>query len=357
MTRVPTAPLAEVAGSRERASARSYARLAGNVLGYVKRVVPKFLRPRLGSGDDQYPARPLTVPASYLRVEPPQPAPKLSVVTPIGGHNPYLERTIQSVIGQGYPDLEHIVVHDGSNPDAAAIFDRSPAPLRSVQFSPDRGQASAINAGFASSNGEVMAWLNSDDVLLPGALSYVGRYLAAHPEVDVVYGHCIFLDAEDRDVGLWVTPRHCADALRWLDFLPQETVFWRRRVWDAVGGIDESLTLAFDWDLFSRFHRSGATIVRLPRFLGGFRQHAAQRMRLHRTTALAEQELVRERWHARPVGGDELRARLFPYLLRSLPYFAWYRARMRLPRRVEVSLVPAPSDLGDEVGLEMSWQA
>jgi glycosyltransferase involved in cell wall biosynthesis len=354
MSRVPTAPLAD---SRDHAPPGFYVRMAGNVLGYLKRVVPKPLRPRLGSGDDQYSARPLTVPAAYLRVEPPHPAPRISVVTPIGGHNPYLERTIQSVIGQGYPELEHVVVHDGSNPDAAAIFDRSPAPLRSVQFSPDRGQASAINAGFAASSGEVMAWLNSDDVLLPGALSYVGRYLAAHPEVDVVYGHCIFLDAKDRDVGLWVTPRHCADALRWLDFLPQETVFWRRRVWDAVGGIDESLTLAFDWDLFSRFHRSGARIVRLPRFLGGFRQHPAQRMRVQRTTALAEQGVVRERWHERPVNGDELRARLFPYLLRSLPYLAWYRARMRLPRRFEVSLVPAPSDLGDEIGEEMPWRA
>jgi glycosyltransferase involved in cell wall biosynthesis len=354
MTRVPTAPLAD---SRDQAPPGSHVRMAGKMLRYLKRAVPKSLRPRLGSGDDQYSARPLTVPAAYLRVEPPHPAPRISVVTPIGGHNPYLERTIQSVIGQGYPELEHIVVHDGSHPDAAAIFDRSPAPLRSVQFSPDRGQASAINAGFAASSGEVMAWLNSDDVLLPGALSYVGRYLAAHPEVDVVYGHCIFLDAKDRDVGVWVTPRHCADALRWLDFLPQETVFWRRRVWDAVGGIDESLTLAFDWDLFSRFHRSGARIVRLPRFLGGFRQHPAQRMRVQRTAALAEQGVVRERWHERHVSGDELRARLFPYLLRSLPYFAWYRARMRLPRRFEVSLVPAPSDLGEEIGEEMPWRA
>jgi glycosyltransferase involved in cell wall biosynthesis len=278
------------------------------------------------------------------------------VVTPIGGHTPYLERTLRSLVGQGYPELEHIVVHDGSDRGTAAVDGNRPS-LRFVKLSPDRGQAGAINAGFASASGEIMAWLNSDDVLLPGALAYVGRYLAAHPEVDVVYGHCVLLDTDDRDVGLWVTPRHCTDSLQWLDFLPQETVFWRRRVWDAVGGIDESLTLAFDWDLFSRFHRSGAKIVRLPRFLGGFRQHPAQRMRVQRTTALAEQGVVRERWHERHVSGDELRARLFPYLLRSLPYFAWYRARMRLPRRFEVSLVPAPSDLGEEIGEEVPWPA
>jgi glycosyltransferase involved in cell wall biosynthesis len=350
----PTAPLAD---AREHPPSGFFVRAAGIVLGYLKRVVPKSLRPRLGSGDDQYAARPLMVPAAYLRVRPPHPAPTISVVTPIGGHNPYLERTLQSVTGQGYPELQHIVVHDGSNRETAAILNGNRPPLRSLQLSPDRGQAGAINAGFASSRGEVMAWLNSDDVLLPGALAYVGRYFAAHPEVDVVYGHCVFLDAHDRDVGLWVTPRHCTDSLRWLDFLPQETVFWRRRVWDAVGGIDESLTLAFDWDLFSRFHRSGATIVRLPRFLGGFRQHPAQRMRVQRVTALAEQALIRERWHGRPVTGDELRARLFPYLLRSLPYFGWYRTRLRLPgRRVEV-FAAKPSELSDEIGSETQWSA
>ena len=280
------------------------------------------------------------------------------MVTPIGGRNPYLERTLQSVISQGYPALEHIVVHDGSDPQTAAILAGNPPPLRTVHLSPDRGQAGAINAGIAASSGEVMAWLNADDVLLPGALAYVGRYFADHPEVDVVYGHCVFLDADDRDVGLWVTPRHCADSLRWLDFLPQETVFWRRRTWDAVGGIDERFSLAFDWDLFSRFHRSGAAIVRLPRFLGGFRQHPAQRMRVQRTTALAEQAVVRERWHDRSVSAEELRARLFPVLLRSMPYHGWYRLRARLPgRRVEVSFMPRDSDVGDDLEAEMGSSA
>jgi glycosyl transferase family 2 len=355
---VASVPVSRFADAHEHSPPGSFVRAAGVALGYLKRVVPKQLRPRLGSSEDQYAPRPLTVPAAYLRAKPPHSAPRISVVTPIGGHTPYLERTLQSVIGQGYPELEHIVVHDGSDRDTAAILDGNRPPLRSVQLSPDRGQAGAINAGFASASGEIMGWLNSDDVLLPGALAYVGRYFAAHPEVDVVYGHCVLLDADDRDVGLWVTPPHCTDSLQWLDFLPQETVFWRRRVWDAVGGIDESLTLAFDWDLFSRFHRTGATIVRLPRFLGGFRQHPAQRMRVQRATALAEQALVRERWHGRPVTGGELRARLFPYLLRSLPYFGCYRARIRLPgRRVEVSFAPKPSDVDNETELETQWSA
>jgi hypothetical protein len=355
---VASVPVAPFAHEREHRPPGFFVRVAGVALDYLKRVVPKQLRPRLGSSEDQYAPRALTVPAAYPRTKPPRPAPRISVVTPIGGDTPYLERTLQSLISQGYPELEHIVVHDGSDRGTAAILDGNRPPPRSVKLSPDRGQAGAINAGFASASGEILAWLNSDDVLLPGALAYVGRYFAAHPEVDVVYGHCVLLDADDRDVGLWVTPRHCTDALQWLDFLPQETVFWRRRVWDAVGGIDESLTLAFDWDLFSRFHKSGATIVRLPRFLGGFRQHPAQRMRVQRATSLAEQELIRERWHGRSVTRGELRAQLFPYLLRSLPYFGCYRVRMRLPgRRVEVSFTAEPSDVDNETALETQWSA
>jgi glycosyltransferase involved in cell wall biosynthesis len=265
------------------------------------------------------------VPASYLRTQPPDPAPTISIVTPAGRDTPYLERTLESVIGQGYPRLEYIVVHHGSNSGASQILNRHRPRLRCVESRPDRGQANAINAGFDLSRGEIMAWVNSDDVLLPGALSHVSRYFVAHPDVDVVYGHRVLLDESDRDIGLWVTPRHCADSLRWLDWIPQETVFWRRRVWDSVGGIDESLALAFDWDLFSRFHRSGASIVQ-------------------------------ERWHGKPITPNELRARIFPYLLRSLPYFAWYGARARLPaRRVEVSSAWEMTDTDSRS--EMPWSA
>jgi glycosyltransferase involved in cell wall biosynthesis len=324
-------------------------RAAGVALRHLKRVVPRPLRPRLGRSEDHYRPRPLTVPVGYPRARPPDPAPTISIVTPTWNRSPYLARTLESVIGQRYPSLEYIVIHDGSSEVTAEILDGYREELRQIESRPDRRQASAINDGFARSSGEIMAWLNSDDVLMPGALAHVAGYFAAHPEVDVVYGHCILLDPDDRDVGLWVTPRHCADSLRWFDFMPQETVFWRRRVWDSVGEIDESLTLAFDWDLFCRFHRSGARIVRLPRFLGGFRQHPEQRTRVEQEKGLLEQARIRQRWHGRPVGSDELRARAFPYMLRSLPYFARYRALAKLrARRVAVSFSPGQAQMSEE---------
>lgn len=323
---------------RERPDIGALSEKFGVALKHLKRVVPVALRPRLGRSEDQYRPRPLAVPARYVRTRAPDPAPEISVVTPAGDPSPYLRRTLKSVIDQSYPRLEYIVVHNGSNDSIAEILDHYRERIDEVRSASDEGPASAINHGLARSNGEIMAWLSSDDLLLPGALAYVARYFTDHPDVDVVYGHCVLLDADDRDVGIWVTPPHCADSLQWYDFMPQETVFWRRRVWDRVGGLDESLTCAFDWDLFSRFHRSGARIVRLPRFLGVFRQHPAQRTRVQQEAALEEHAMLRERWHGRPLTSDELRARVFPFLIRSVPYYVRYRALARLPvRHVPVS--------------------
>jgi glycosyltransferase involved in cell wall biosynthesis len=317
----------------DRPRSGSWIRAAGIALDYLKRVIPPPLRPRLSRGGQFYDPRPLTVPVGYLRARPPNPAPTITIVTPAGKDTPYLRRTIESVIAQDYPRLDYIVVHDGSNGSVFGASNGELTRLRCLESWPDRGQAAAINAGFRASGGEIMGWINADDMLLPGALAYVSRFFAARPEVDVVYGHRVLLDEHDRDIGFWVTPRHSADSLQWLDWIPQETVFWRRRVWEAVGEIDEEFALAFDWDLFSRFHASGARIVRLPRFLGAYRRHPAQKTRVYHETALVEQAKIREWWHGRPTPPDEVRARIFPYLLRSLPYNAWYAVRARVPHR------------------------
>ena len=95
--------------------------------------------------------------------------------------------------------------------------------------------------------------------------------VARHPEVDVIYGHRIIIDEADRDVGRWIMPRHDAATLEWIDYVPQETLFWRKKVWDRAGGIDRSFQFALDWDLLLRFQKAGARMVRLPYFLGAFR--------------------------------------------------------------------------------------
>lgn len=195
-------------------------------------------RPRLGRLRQHAP-RPARWPRP-VPIDRSGPWPSISLVTPCRNGARWLERTLASALDQGYPALEYRV-QDGASTDAtAAILARYRDRLSGVDSQPDRGQAEAINRGFAGTSGEVMGWLNADDLLLPGALACVGRYLARNPDVDVVYGHRILIDEDDREIGRWVLPRHDDGVLRLADFVPQETLFWRRGLWERTGaGVHE----------------------------------------------------------------------------------------------------------------------
>ena len=277
-----------------------------------------------------YRPRELRVPASYRRVAAPQPAPSISIVVPSLNQGEFLARTLDSVLDQGYPELELIVEDGGSSDATPAVLDAYRDRLAHVSSGPDGGQASAVNAGFARSQGEIMAWLNSDDMLLPGALAYVGRYFAEHPEVDVVYGHRVLIDSDDREIGRWVMPAHDDEILSWADYVPQETLFWRREAWDRVGGrLTEEFRFALDWDLLVRMREAGATTVRLPRFLGAFRVHEAQKSSAQvETLGVGEMNRLRRRIHGRAVSPVETRRAIRPYLRRHALLDKLHRLRL-----------------------------
>jgi glycosyltransferase involved in cell wall biosynthesis len=254
--------------------------------------------------------------------------PTISLVTPSFQQGEFLERTIVSVLDQHYPRLEYVVQDGGSADGTCKVLDRYRARLHRCVSAPDKGQAQAINLGLAGSSGEIMAWLNSDDLLLPGALGYAAGYFARHPEIDCIYGHRVLIDEHDRDVGRWVLPPHDSAVLKWADFVPQETLFWRRRIWERAGGaLDPSFQFAMDWDLLVRFVEAGARFARVPRFLGAFRVHARQK-----TTAQIEQKgmgemaRIRRRLHGREVLPQEIHGQIRPYLMRHVLCHHLYRA-------------------------------
>lgn len=219
-----------------------------------------------------HPPRPLRLPAAYARAVPPPQPPLIAIVTPSFNQCHSLEWTIRSVLDQGYPALQYVVQDGGSTDGSVAILERYSSRLFAWESAPDGGQAAAINSGLRRTSGDIMAYLNSDDILLPGALAYVADYFHRHPEIDVVYGHRILVDDDNAEIGRWVLPPHDDRTIMFADFIPQETMFWRRRAWEAVGGsIDESFRFAMDWDLILRFRAAGLRFHRLPRFLGGFR--------------------------------------------------------------------------------------
>jgi glycosyltransferase involved in cell wall biosynthesis len=229
--------------------------------------------------------------------------PKIGVVTPSYGQEKFVERTLRSVLDQAYPKLRYVVQDGGSRDRSPQIIGSYAARLKHWESTKDDGQADAIQRGFKHvvpelAPDDVMAWLNSDDLLAPGALRFVAEYFANHPDVDVLYGHRIIIDDDNRDVGRWIMPRHNPETLEWIDYVPQETLFWRKRAWDLVGGIDPSFHFALDWDLLARFQQASCRIVRVPYFLGAFRVHAEQKtsQAIH-TTGADEMRRIRTRFH------------------------------------------------------------
>ncbi len=226
----------------------------------------------------QYPAQPIVQEPLDL-TESTGRYPSISIVTPTFNQANFIERTIRSVMDQAYPRLRY-AVYDGASTDETVGVIRPLAEEYRFQWKSekDSGQADAINKAFSMVDGEIMAWLNSDDLFMPRALLYVGSYFDRHPDVDVIYGHRILVNEHDEEIGRWVTPPYREEALTYFDYVPQETLFWRRRIWDKVGGeLNVNFHFALDWDLLQRFRDAGANIVRVPRFLGCFRVHAEQK--------------------------------------------------------------------------------
>ena len=221
--------------------------------------------------------------------------PTISIVTPSFQQGRFLEWTLRSVLEQGYPNLEYVVMDGGSTDETPQILLRYADRLTHVESAPDKGQADAIVRGFEHTTGEIMAYLNSDDVLAPGALDFVARFFAAHPGIDAIYSHRVFLDECNFVTKYWILPPHHDWMMRRWDFIPQETCFWRRRIYQETGGIEASYQFAFDYDLFVRFMQRGK-MKRVNRFLGAFRLHSASK-----TAALDEGRehpevtLIRER--------------------------------------------------------------
>ncbi len=252
----------------------------------------------------QYPARPLRwderLPGPRL---PDASLPQIGIVTPSYGQEKFIERTLRSVIDQHYPKLRYMVQDGGSKDRSMDVVARYADRLHHSESVKDNGQADAIVRGFRHITGalapaDVMAWLNSDDLVGPGVLRFVAEYFVRHPDVDVIYGHRIIINDDDRDVGRWIMPRHHPATLEWIDYVPQETLFWRKRAWDLIGGIDPSFQFALDWDLLARFQQAGCRIVRVPYFLGAFRVHAEQKtsQSIH-TVGAEEMRRIRRRFH------------------------------------------------------------
>ncbi|MEI6532176.1 MAG: glycosyltransferase family 2 protein, partial [Chlamydiota bacterium] len=243
---------------------------------------------------------------------------KISLVSPSLGQGMYIERTILSVLAQAYSKLEYIIQDGGSSDLTKEIVSSYTSIVTGFESAKDQGQSHAINIAFKKSTGDIMGWLNSDDMLAPGALDLVAHCFEKNPNIDVVYGNRIIIDSEDRIIGKWILPEHDNDVLLWADFIPQETMFWRRELWEKCGArIDEDFQFAMDWELILRFREAGARFKRIPAFLGYFRVHEEQKTtRDLKTRGAQEMNLLRKKYLGKIPSDEEVYLAIRPYLER-----------------------------------------
>ena len=203
---------------------------------------------------------------------------KISIVTPNYNCEAFLEQTIVSIIGQGYPNLEFILVDGASTDGSMRIVERYRSHFAHVICEPDQGHADALNKGLALATGEIMGWLNSDDLLLPGSLARVAAVFDALAPVQWITG---IPSGADETGNVRTYSRRTWSWQRFLcgdhRHIQQESTFWRRSLWDAVGArLDPRLTLANDFELWLRFFER-AQLYTLDAPLGVFRTRQGQR--------------------------------------------------------------------------------
>jgi glycosyltransferase involved in cell wall biosynthesis len=187
-----------------------------------------------------------------------KPWPRISVITPSYNQGEFLEQTIRSVLLQGYPNLEYIIIDGGSSDDSVKIIEKYAAYLTYWTSEPDRGQSHAINKGFKRSTGQIMCWLNSDDYYLPNTLMTVAESLASGTGNYAIVGHCVQVFANDQPS---ITHEGKYENLqRLLQFwkgyhMHQPAIFWRREVFDKIGFLDENQHYIMDFDYWVRMAR------------------------------------------------------------------------------------------------------
>ena len=236
-----------------------------------------------------------------------KPVPSISIVTPSYNQGEFLEATIQSVLSQNYPNLEYIIIDGGSTDDSVEIIRKYEKQLHFWCSEPDGGQYAAINKGFSYATGEIMAWLNSDDMYFPWTLKTVGSIMAELSQVEWLttfnigfwdwHGFCT-------DIGkipgysreAFLNGRYLRSGRTAINWIQQESTFWRRGLWEKVGGyISTEFKLASDFDLWARFYGC-ADLHGTPSPLGVFRWQTSQRSRqIEQYILEAQQSLERMR--------------------------------------------------------------
>lgn len=218
--------------------------------------------------------------------------PRISIVTPSYNQGQFIEETIRSVLLQGYPDMEYIIIDGASDDGAVETIKKYERWLAYWVSEKDNGQSAAINAGFRKASGDVFAWLNSDDVFFPEAMATVGQWFSGITQPSVLVGSGDIIGADGEFLReILVPPLDTETIVGGEKWFLQQSCFWSNACWQEIGGLDEELELLMDLDLWVRFSKQFA-LVPCDKKLGMLRWYGGAKTVKYRTRSIAERVLL-----------------------------------------------------------------
>jgi glycosyltransferase involved in cell wall biosynthesis len=246
----------------------------------------------------------------------------VSIITPSYNQAVFLERTIHSVLNQTYPDIEYIIIDGGSQDDSVNVIHKYQDKLKGWVSEKDQGQTDAINKGFAMANGEILAWINSDDTYEPDAIKIAVESLDTHPDVGLIYGDTKFINEKDEVIGTFPAAlTNYAKLRQGYVHIPQQAAFFRASLWKQVAPLDPSFYFAMDYDLWIRLAKLSG-IAYIHNHWANFRLHGEAKT-IHSDDRCWPEML---RVHYRD-GGNFFSPIVLKYYLRKVagPYIRWRR--------------------------------
>jgi len=204
--------------------------------------------------------------------------PKISIVTPSFNQNKYLEKTIQSVVSQAYPNLELVIIDGGSDDGSVETIRKYEHHLSYWVSEKDEGHGHALNKGFSHTTGDIMAWINSDDMYTPWSFNVVSEIFTSFPQIMWIVGFNSLWNSGGSMITAKRAPKNIFDYLlgkyAWIQ---QESVFWRRDLWEKAGGhINQDYNFMVDGELWTRFFLY-ESLYTVDCILGGYRLHSDNR--------------------------------------------------------------------------------
>jgi len=205
--------------------------------------------------------------------------PKISIITPSYNQGQFLEETILSVIGQMYPNLEYLIIDGGSTDDTVNVIKKYERYLSYWVSEPDGGQSHAINKGFSKATGDILAWLNSDDLYMPGVLFEMASHYVQTGDA-IYFGEAIHFNQRGTHLdayGSKVIEMSKTNKLSTIDYVIQPSSFWTSNIWKQLGVLREDMHFGFDWEWFLRAEKVGVRMITVPSCISMYRIHATHK--------------------------------------------------------------------------------